>query len=163
MAGGDNDMARKEAASATAIDPSLAMSHFVEGRIQYVAGDYGRAWSEFQEALRISAQRTRQIAELHLYGGDTLAHLGRFAEAEVEFKEEIRSFPQNPWAYASLANLYHAEQRSRESEAALEMMLRNVSTSEAYGLAARMFTDFGEREKAAAVRATASRLFASRD
>jgi tetratricopeptide (TPR) repeat protein len=160
LASGDNDTARTEAAIATKADPSLAMPQFINGRIEYSRGHYDQAWLEFQEALHLSSQRTRQVAELHLYSGDTLAHLGHFAEAEMEFKNEVRYFPQNVSAYASLANLYHAEDRSQESLTVLEMMVRNVSTREAYGLAAQLLTNFGDTNKAAAVRAASNRLFA---
>jgi arylsulfatase A-like enzyme len=159
LAADDPATARKEAAAAAAADPTLPLPDYIEGRIQYAAGAFDRASVSFDRALQASRGRTRQVAELHLFAGDTLAHLGRFEDAEKEFREEIRYFPANIWAHASLVNLYQSERRTDERNAGVSAMLRAARSSEAYGLAARLLTEFGEREQAAAIRAASIRLF----
>jgi len=155
----DAPSARREAAAAAAADPSLPLTQYVEGFIAYSAGDYTRALDAFERALNASRERTRQVAELHLYAGDTLAHAGRVEEAEREFREEIRFFPTNMWAYASLANLCRAEGRAADSNRAIDAMLRASPSPEAYALAAQLLTTFGDAERAAEVRGAARRLF----
>jgi tetratricopeptide (TPR) repeat protein len=160
LARDDAATARREAAAAVSADGSLPLPQFVEGRLAYSAGDFPRAIAAFDGALRRSTTLTRQVAELHLFAGDTLAHLGRFDDAEHQFEEEIRFFPANIWAYASLANLYHAEGRTAECTRALDAMLRAVPSPEAFSLATRLLTEFGEAERAAQTRAAARRQFA---
>ena len=78
-------------------------------------------------------------------------------EAEAAFKEELRLFPYNQRAWAGLAMLYRATGRHDESDGAIDTMLRRSPTAGAYGLAERLWTMFGEREKAASARAQARR------
>jgi choline-sulfatase len=130
--------ARSHAAVAAAIDPAFPLSEYVEGRLAYDAGRFEQAVVIFQRGLEASRRHTLQVRGLHLYAGDTLAHLERFAEAEREFREEIRLFPESTFAYLSLANLYQVFGRTEEAEQVLGAMLRAVPSADAHAAAGSM-------------------------
>ena len=106
----------------------------------------------FVDAASQLKSRTLTISELYFYLGDTLARLGRNAEAEAAFKEERRLFPQHPRSYASLAMLYRSLGRDAEAEATIQAMLTAAPVAESYSLATQLYTMFGEPQKAAAIR-----------
>jgi tetratricopeptide (TPR) repeat protein len=128
------------------------MPLYVQGLQLHTAGRYAEALPFFVEATQQLKSRTLTIAELYYYLGDTLARLGRNAEAEAAFKEEQRLFPQHPRSYASLAMLYRSLGRDAEAEAAIQAMLTAAPVAESYSLATQLYTMFGEPQKAAAIR-----------
>jgi arylsulfatase A-like enzyme/Flp pilus assembly protein TadD len=157
----DADTARAEAATAHEDDPSLPLPDYIEGRILYDQGKYEDALPLFEKASAdLKKPGAPPVAELHFYAADTLARLERYPEAETEFGQELRFFPQNTRARGGLAMLYQADGRPAEAEQALTDMLRIVPTPDSYALAARLFTMFGNRRQAEAVRADAKRVFA---
>jgi thioredoxin-like negative regulator of GroEL len=84
-----------------------------------------------------------------LYAGDTWAHLERFDNAEREFREEIRLFPESTSAYLSLANLYQALGRMEQADQVLDALLRAVRSPEAQAAARKLRaarTAAGERQ-----------------
>src|SRR5262249_1134087 len=101
-----------------------------------------------------------RIGELHYYAGDTLGRLERYPEAEKEFRVELHDFPQNIRARAGLAMLYQATGRPDQAASAPGDMTRGAPTPEPYALPARVWTMFGNRQQADAVRAEARRTFA---
>ncbi len=149
--------ARSEAERGSQADPTLPLVAMVEGLIRHGAGQFAEAAPYFDTAVRESVDRVFAVPDLHYYLGDTLARLDRFDEAEVAFKDELRRFPYNQRAWAGLAMLYRATGRDREAEEAIATMVRRSPTEEAYGLAARLWTMFGETERAAAAQAEALR------
>lgn len=156
----DNDAAREEAALAQKADPKLPLTAFVEGRILYDQGKFAEALPFFEQALK--AQKTAAappMAELHYYAGDTYGRLERYPEAEAQFAAELAAFPQNIRARAGLAMLYQATERFDTAATAIADMLRTTPTPESYALAARLWTMFGNRRQAEAVRADARRAF----
>jgi Flp pilus assembly protein TadD len=52
---------------------------------------------------------------LHFLRGDVLARLGRSAEAEKAFREEMKFFPEDAAAYTSLVVLYTTDGRLDEA------------------------------------------------
>ena len=136
------------------------MPPFVEGRILYDQGKYEDAWLEFEKALAAGRKPgATPIAELHFYAGDTLMRLNRQADAEAEFADELRLFPQNVRARAGLATLYHASGQNTAADTAITDMLHAVPTPESYSTAARLLKSFGKTRQADAVRAEAQRAF----
>lgn len=114
--------------------------------------------SELREALTILDAARRRIAEeklpplrdLEFLRGDVLARLGRNAEAESAFKEEIRAFPANAQAYARLAIVYGIEGRSVALvHQLLEAMFQASATPETAVLAAKTLESMGDRSTAA--------------
>ena len=79
--------------------------------------------------------------------------------SEAEFIEELALFPQDARARAGLAMLYQATDRADAASQMLTDMLRITPTPNTYALASRIFTMFGNRQQADAVRAQARRAF----
>jgi tetratricopeptide (TPR) repeat protein len=133
----------------------------VDGRLLYDQGKFADALPFFEQAVA-GAQKpgASRIGELHYYYGDTLGRLERYPEAEKAFVAELRDFPQNTRARAGLAMLYQATGRPDEAANAIGDMTRVTPTPESYALAARLWTMFGNRQQADAVRAEARRTFA---
>jgi len=157
----DAETARAEAGRAEEADPTMPVAAYVEGRVLYDQGKYGDAIPHFEQAIAsLRNPGSRPIPELYYYAGDTLGRLERYHDAEVAFDEELRLFPLNARARAGLAMLYQATERPDQAEHAVREMLRMTPTPDTYALAGRLFTMFGHREEADAIRAEARRAFA---
>ncbi len=156
----DADQARAEADLVRQVDPRLPMPAYVAGRLLYDQGQYEEALPLFQQAVAdLARSGALQMTELHFYTADTLGRLERYPDAEKEFLEELRYFPQNTRARAGLAMLYQATDRADQANTAIADMLRTTPTPDAYALAARLYTMFGNSQQANAVRAEARRAF----
>ena len=154
----DDSAARRHAQLAQQADPGLAMQPFIEGLIHHGRAEYQPAAERFLEAKRAMAARTEQLADLNYYAADSLARLDRYTEAEPLFNAELALFPAHPRAHAGLAMLYRATGRIPESDRTIaQLVLRNPSR-EGYGLAAELWTMFGEPARAAAARAESARI-----
>ena len=159
LALGDAEGADAHAAAAEREDPALPMPQFVRGRLLYTEGRYEEALAAFEEAAASLEPHGRDLEELHLYLGDTLARLNRYPEAEQQFREELRAFPRNSRAYGSLAVLYHASRRASGVEEILDALIEATQTPEGYETAARLWMIVGEPSRAAALRADARTRF----
>jgi tetratricopeptide (TPR) repeat protein len=93
LAAGDTAAALAHAEEAQRADASRPLPHFVRGRLAYDEGRYDEALSELQAAGKVLDEHRSEIEEFHLYMGDVLARLDRYADAEAEFREELRAFP----------------------------------------------------------------------
>ena len=157
----DADGARSEADLARQADPKLPLPAYVDARLLYDQGKFADALPLFEEAVaeqqKLGGSR---LGELHYFTGDTLGRLERYPDAEKEFLAELRDFPQNIRARAGLAMLYQATGRPDEAAQAIDDMKRVTPTPESYALASRLWTMFGNRQQADAVRAEARRTFA---
>jgi tetratricopeptide (TPR) repeat protein len=140
-------------------EPAIPMTPFVRGRILHAEGRFEEARAAFEEAAAVTAQHERPLRELHWYLGDTLARLDRHADAEVQFREEMRAFPRSIRAYSSLAMLYRASNRQSGLEETLDALIDAAPTPEGYDTAARLWTIAGEPERAATLRADARTRF----
>jgi choline-sulfatase len=154
----DTEAARDEARLAREEDPTLPLPLYIEGRLLYDQGKYAEALPLFMQAgAELKKSGRLQITELHFYTGDTLGRLERYPEAEAEFIEELKHFPHNTRARGGLAMLYQASGNPDAASKALTDMLRATPTPDSYALAARLYTMFGNRERADAIRADARR------
>jgi tetratricopeptide (TPR) repeat protein len=152
--------AREEARLAHEADPTLPLPLVIEARLLYEEARYEEALPLFEQAIgELKKPGALQMIELHFYAADTLARLERSDEAEAEFFEELKYFPQNTRARAGLAMLYQAGDRFDEAEAVLSDMIRITPTPESYALAARLYSMFGNRKQAEAIRAESRRAF----
>jgi tetratricopeptide (TPR) repeat protein len=157
----DPDAAREEAHLARVEDPTLPLPIFIDARLLYDQGKYADALPGFMQAIEeLKKSGTLQIGELHFYAADTLARLERYPEAEKEFIEELKYFPQNTRARGGLAMLYQASGKPEAASRMLDDMIRVTPTADSYALAARLHTMFGNRKQAEAVKAEARRAFA---
>jgi tetratricopeptide (TPR) repeat protein len=163
LAGRDAAAARRHAVRARELEPARPVPAFIEGRLQYDGGLLEGALRSFGEAAAgLEKSGGRSIADLHYYAGDTLVRLERPAEAEYHLLQELRWFPSNVRARGALAALYQESGRVGEAGEVLTAMIRISPTPEAYSLAARLWTSFGNPAQAAAVRADAARASAGR-
>ena len=103
--------------------------------------------------------RTITLNDVHFFTADTLGRLERYDEAEAEFLTELRLFPNNGRAHANLAMLYRSQSRDDEVERTIDDLLAAMPSPEGYGLAAQLWTIFGEASRADAVRAEARERF----
>src|SRR5262249_11415820 len=92
------------------------------------------------------------VPGLEFLRGDALARAGRAPEAEAAFKSEIRLFPKDTRAYASLAFLAASLHRFGEIDPLLEAMVRPVPRRETYPRAAATAEGRGDQEGAKAWR-----------
>jgi tetratricopeptide (TPR) repeat protein len=156
----DPEGARREAGLARESDPKLPLPAYIDARILSEQGNDAEALSLFEQAITELKQSTgRTIANLHLHAADALVHLERSADAEREFIEELKIFPHNTRARAGLATLYHASGQSDDVTRVLDELVIISPTPDAYALAARLWTTFGNQQRAEAVRAQARRKF----
>jgi tetratricopeptide (TPR) repeat protein len=155
----DADAAMHHAAAAEKADPAVPMQNFVRGRLLYDEGKYDEAVGPFEDAANAARKSGAAVPDLHLYLGDTLTRLDRTTEAEPEFREELRAFPHNLEAYASLAMLYRSSDRDGEVEDVLDELVESTSTPEGYAMAAKLWTALGERSRAEALRSDARARF----
>jgi tetratricopeptide (TPR) repeat protein len=164
LARGDKEAARVEAELARRAESRLPLPLYVEGRLLYDEGRYNDALPLFERAASDSerADDGPRIADLHFHAGDTFLHLERYAEAEYQLWLELEHFPQNMRARSALATLYHATGRAGEAADVIADLVRLTPTPEGYGVAARLWTTFGNRREAAALRAKARQSLAAR-
>ena len=148
----DREAALREAKLAQAADPTLPMPLYVEGLIAYNQGKYAEAIGPLLRARQALEGRTVQMNDLNYYIGDSFAQLDRYQEAEPYLVEEVRVFPHNTRARAGLAMLYRAMGRDLDSERAIDELLRVSPTPEGRALAVKLWTMFGEPEKAQRVK-----------
>jgi arylsulfatase A-like enzyme/cytochrome c-type biogenesis protein CcmH/NrfG len=154
----DADLARQEAELAEKADPGFPLAAFIEGRLLYDQGRFEEALPPFEKAINaLKRPGALPISELHFYAADTLGRLERYPEAEREFLEELRLYPQNTRARAGLAMLYQATGRADQAAETIADLLRVSPTPDGYSLAARLWTMFGNPQQANAVRAEARR------
>lgn len=110
---------------------------------------------------RIAEEGARPVATLASTRGDILARMGRVAEAEASFREEIRNFPETTDAYTRLAILLASQHRFTDIEPTLEAMVRASPRPATYGLAARAMADLGNTERARIFQQRGERLAAA--
>jgi tetratricopeptide (TPR) repeat protein len=135
------------------------MPQFVAGRVAYDEERYEDALAVFKQAADALERSGATLAELHLSLGDTYARLDRYADAETEFREELREYPHDIATYASLAMLYRASNREQAVEHVIGDLVEAEPTPEGYSMAARLWTIVGERARAEALRSDARQRF----
>lgn len=154
----DTDTARDEARQAREENPLLPLPDYVDARALYDQGRYADALPLFLQAVAdLEKPGAPQVSELHFYAADTLGRLERYSEAEAQFIEELRAFPQNTRARGGLAMLYQASGQPDAAARVLGDLTRLTPTPDSYALAARLYTMFGNRKQAGVVRAEARR------
>jgi tetratricopeptide (TPR) repeat protein len=156
----DPPAAQAEAELARQAEPARPVTTYFEARLLLDQHRYDEALPLFEQAsAELNRSHGRPIAELHVSAAETLVRLERPEEAEHELLEELRYFPLNTRARAELATCYHTIGRADEAAQTLEDLVRIVPTPDTYGLAARLWTTFGNHGRAAALRAEAARVF----
>ena len=130
------------------------------GNLTALEGSWsGEAAAAFQEAVAALRAQKRSIPDLHLYLGESLAHLERYSEAETQYRDELRTFPRNVHVYSRLAMLYAATNRQEAVEDVLNELVAATPTPESYAVAARLWTIVGNPTRAEALRSDARDRF----
>lgn len=112
-AGGDSDAAR-----------------YTLARVAHRKGDYA-AVERITVAL-VARPEARQLAGLHALRGDALARLGRDAEAEAAFREELRLVPASAEANRGLIVLLVARGRNEEATAVVRAFAAAAPNRQTY-------------------------------
>jgi arylsulfatase A-like enzyme/Tfp pilus assembly protein PilF len=160
LAEGKLDEAEREARAALERYPSRRLPHFILGRIARDRRDYAGALDEL--ALAVQAQErvgAMPMQNLSFFRGDCLARLGRDAEAEQAFQQELRDYPSNPAPRTALALLYASQGREADARQSLTRLVQDLHTPEAYFAAARTYEVLGDSRSAEELRNEARRIF----
>ena len=127
--------------------------HWGKEKPNMLLAQVARARGDLSGALRqldaVAARRLAAgesvISNLHFQKGDILARLGRNDEAEAEFREELKKFPNNAAAWSSLAFLYASTGRSDEARQTLAEMVRASPQPKTYRAAAKSWGILGDK------------------
>jgi tetratricopeptide (TPR) repeat protein len=159
----DADTARSEALAAREAEADSVVPLFVNARLLVDEGNDEEALTVLEKATAgLEKSNAQPLPQVRALAGDVLVRLDRGAEAETFFLDELRDFPHNLNARASLATLYQSMGQTDEAAKAASDLVRITPSPEAYAMAVKLWTSFGDRKQAAALRADARKLFAAR-
>jgi tetratricopeptide (TPR) repeat protein len=156
---GDAKTAREQAALAAKADPQQTVVDYVEARLLAGSGEFEAALPLFEKSVSpLPATKLDPIFGRQYHYAAALTELNRDDQAEQAFLAELDAFPQNIHARAALAVLYHRLGRVEDAASAVTALTALTPSAEAFRISARLWDDFGEREKAVESRAEARRL-----
>jgi tetratricopeptide (TPR) repeat protein len=150
----DYDKVLAEAAEAEQLHPERRLPKLLRARALVKKGKLPEALAETDRVIAASKDQ-KPIMTTHEIRADVLARSGREAEAETEFLEEIRLFPENLEAYQDLALLYASQGNAPKMYATLDQMMGKAPGVASRLGAAKVLDLVGDRKAAAALRATA--------
>jgi Flp pilus assembly protein TadD len=156
---GDLDTAERQAKEALVKYPLRRIPHLMIARVRHDRGDYAGALAELDLAARPRTGDAAALQNLNYLRGDSLARLGREAEAETALQAEIRDFPANVSPRTAIAMLYASQGREAEARKALSDLVRENPTPEAYLGAVKTYEILGDPRTAKTLRAEQRRLF----
>jgi tetratricopeptide (TPR) repeat protein len=134
-----------------AADAERVMSRFVLATAERRAGRYEAAASEYRRAIESASRHKGLIVrELHAGLADCLARLGREAEAEAEFRQEIALIPHSREARIGLGLLFRSQGRDAEARDALAGIVtaNPRAGAEEYVVVARTLATLGDVDAA---------------
>ncbi len=140
----DLGCAETAAKACLASDKERDKGLLVLGQIAVRRGDFPGALAAAAQ-IEAGGPKARPLPGLHLLKGDALARSGRNAEAEAEFKEEIRAYPETLAPWTSLALLQAATGRADEARRTLADMVAAAPGVDAYLAAFRTLSIVGDR------------------
>ena len=132
-------------------EPDRAMSRFVLATAERQAGRYEIAAAEYRRAIdSASRQKGLLVRGLHAGLADCLARLGREAEAEAEFRQEIALIPYSREARIGLGLLFRSQGRDAEARDALAGIVtaNPRAGADEYVVVARTFATLGDIDAA---------------
>jgi arylsulfatase A-like enzyme/predicted Zn-dependent protease len=154
------DTAEASAQAALKARPNKRFPYIVLARVAVARNDLPRALELVEKCRALGEGRSvPEIQGLHYLKGDILGRMERLGEAEAEFKEEIRVFPDNLDAWSSLTALYAAKGRLADVRRTAKEMVEANPTPEAFATAAKTLSVVGDNEGAAILRSLAARKF----
>ena len=129
----DIDRAEREITLALEADPELATAVMTLARVQRDRGNLDEALSTLVEVERLMSKRkNRELSNFHFLRGDVYARMGRGEDAEKEFREEIRLFPNEVQAYKNLIFLLAFDGRTKEAGQMIQDLTTESPTPESY-------------------------------
>jgi arylsulfatase A-like enzyme/Flp pilus assembly protein TadD len=162
---GKGDLAAAEAAARAGLEKGArkarVRSCLVLGRIAVLRNDLASARSFADKAQELSTGDKLTQSGLHMLRGDVLARAGRAAEAEKEFLEEIRLYPDRMDARVSLSALYASVNRRKDARRVVIELVSRQPTPEAFLLGMKTFHATEDREGEKQLRLEARRMFPS--
>ena len=115
---GDHAQALDESETALALNPSLALGHFVRGEALAFLSDYRSALADFELAMRLSPHDP-QIWAMEMWAGTALLILGDAETANDWARKALRRPTVQPLAYLFQASILGNLDRIDEAKAAL--------------------------------------------
>lgn len=131
----------------------------VLGRLAVKKGDLDSARIFADQAQQLSEGEKTVQSGLHMLRGDVLARSGRIAEAEKEFLEEIRLYPDRLDARVSLGTLYASANRREDARRVIIALVTRQPTPEAFLLGMKTFHATEDAEGEKQLRREARKLF----
>jgi tetratricopeptide (TPR) repeat protein len=129
----DFNSAEKEALKAQGGYRERRKPQVVLAQVAKARGDLAGALSRLDEILRKTDEKGQgDLSNVNCLRGDVLARLGRNAEAEAAFREEIRLFSNNGQAWTGLAALYASEGRSDDARRTLREFAQKEPTGRTF-------------------------------
>ncbi len=119
--------------------------YLVLARIAIRKNDLPRALDLTTRAEDETSKHQLAPAGLHSLRGDILARMSRHAEAEAEFREEIRAYPATLAAWSSLVILYTAQNRPADARRTVEEMISASPGVDSYLTAFQTLSILGDR------------------
>ncbi|HEX5855017.1 MAG TPA: sulfatase-like hydrolase/transferase [Thermoanaerobaculia bacterium] len=160
---GKGDLAAAETAAGKAMESGTGKARvracLVLGRIAVVRNDLAAAKAFSEKAEELSLTDKLPQSGLHMLRGDVLARSGRPQEAEKEFLEELRLYPDRIDARVSLAALYASVNRRMDARRVVLELVSRLPTPESFLLGMRTFHSTEDPEGEAQLRREAKRRF----
>ncbi len=143
LAGAEKQVRLSLAMGGSRITPLISLAQLLQKQ-----GKTEEALQNADQAVQDLARTGGQHEGLQALRGDLLARLGRSADAEAAFLDEIGKFPGMLVPYCRLATLYTAQGKAAEAVAMLRKMTETNKTPAAYGEAVRTLRVLGDPESA---------------
>ena len=145
LAKGDVETASREAQAAMSV-------HSYRAPAQVLMAQVLVKQKRLDDALNLVNQVEEPVPLLEFVRGDILARRNQFDGAIKAFNEEIRRYPRDRDAYASLAVVYLVSGRRSEANQTMERLVRANPSTSSYALAAQTFEQLHDEADAAAWR-----------
>ena len=160
---GKGDFAAAEPAARAAYDKGTGRTRvrgaLVLGRLAVMRNDLAAAQKWADEASALSVDDKLVQSGLHMLRADVLARAGRAAEAEKEFLEELRLYPDRVDAAVSLSALYASADRRQDARRVIIQLVSRQPTPETFLLGMKTFRSTEDPEGERQLRMEARRLF----
>jgi tetratricopeptide (TPR) repeat protein len=146
---GDLVTAETQAKEALAALPRSRLPDVALARVEIARGTYPKALAQLDTAERKTSElKLEPLESLHYLRGEIFGRMSRPAEAEKEFLAELKAFPYNADAQASLALLYAAWGRKADARRVLKEFLGGNPGPTLFTTAAQISTILGDAAEA---------------
>jgi arylsulfatase A-like enzyme/Flp pilus assembly protein TadD len=145
------DRAAAEANLAIKADPNRPLPYSLIGHIALARNDRRGALLAFDRAAEVAARSGRPLRNLQTTRGVVLMQLGRDADAEAAFRQELQAFPQDPGAWRNVLVFLVEHKRAAEAQQLASSLLQSNDSPMAYAVIAESFASSGDRDAARAI------------